>query len=58
MDFTAVDITEREIFHKVLKRKDTEFFIKKLSAFRAYAFKEFYLCLKYVDHFFVINFGL
>jgi hypothetical protein len=58
MYFAAVDISERKIFEQVLKRENTEFFIKKLSTFGAYAFQEFYFRLKNIDHFSRINFGL
>ena len=58
MYLAAVNISEREIFEKVLKRKDTKFFVKKLGTFRTHAFQEFYFCLKNIDHFDVINFGL
>ena len=38
MNFTTIDIAEGEIIEHILKGKDTEFFIKKFSTFRAYAF--------------------
>ena len=50
MDFTSIYIAEREILQKILKGKDTEFFIKKLSAFRTYSLQKFYFCLKNIDH--------
>ena len=50
MDFTAVNISEREIFEQVLKREYAEFFIKKFGSFRTYALQEFYFCLKNIDH--------
>ena len=58
MYFAAVNISEREIFEKVLKCEYPEFFVKKLGTFRTHAFQEFYFCLKNIDHFDVINFGL